>query len=525
MLPAAGTHAEGNDAFEPTSETLGGPAIVDEVAGTSTASTTAPTAEYSAGAANTDLGADVYREYVTPAYLTIPGAVEAARIELVDDLTGLPVPLAGKGVVVEGANTLVHLPQLPPGTFTLEHPAGKRTIMILAFDGTLGPASVDTGRPWALYGLVGMLLVLGIAGRRRKVVLLPAIGAAVLLLGLSARDTAGEGDLLAEWGACEGANAGAKDQLSCKVSALTDRLVRGEYDAVRDAISRSNDPACHEITHRSSYHIWRTTRDETKAARMLIPGCDDGLIHGISEAMATFATDAEFPLLLGAFCSVTDEAFARGACLHGGGHAAVWRTNGDLDASFALCERFPDAGLEYDVASECKGSAVMEWSERWSRERNQGGATLMPRVDEPMRLCVEGPANETFRLGCYLGTNFRTGDASAAAKWCTDNETFVAPCFEALGENLPYFETPMTTIPLTLERGLNHLGSCARAPDTDTRAGCVRSAVRVYSVMRLSHREGALLCDKALPADAAACRDGVTDAEKRLAARGLTLDS
>lgn len=470
-----------------------------------------------------ELGEDVYREYVTPAYLSIPGDVSGGGAILVDDLTGLPVPLAGKGALRDGAFTRVYLPQLPPGTFTLEYPGGERGITVLAFDGTLGPVAENASRPWAIYGLVGVLLVLGVVARKRKAVLLPAIGAAVLLLGLSSLNTSGGGDLLTEWGACEGANAGAKDQLACKVSALTNRLVRGEYEAVRSAVSRSNDPACHEITHRSSYHIWRITRDDAKATQMLIPGCDDGLIHGISESMATFSTDEAFPLLLAKFCSATDEAFARGACFHGGGHAAVWRTNGDLVASFALCERFPGEGLEYDVASECKGSAVMEWAERWTRERTQGGEILQPRVTEPMTLCLDGPANEMFRLGCYLGTNFRTGDASAAANWCTQREAFLVSCFAALGENLPYFETPMTTIPLTVERALNHLRACALAPDADTRAPCVRSAVRVYSVMKLSHQDGSLLCEAVSPADLEACLDGVTDAEKRLAARGLTL--
>lgn len=470
-----------------------------------------------------DLGEDVYREYVTPAHLDIPGAFTTTDVTLFDDLTGLEVPLAGKGVTVANYTARVHLPQLPPGTFTLAYPGGERRLTVLAFDGTLGPVTADPTRPWALYALASALLVLAVTARRRKVLLLPTLGAAALLLGLASFDTDGDGDLLTEWTACEGANAGAKDQLSCKIAALTGRLERGEYDAVRSAVSRTNDPACHEITHRSSYHIWRTTRDETKAARMLIPGCDDGLIHGISESMATFATDEEFPALLDAFCSVTDEAFVRGACFHGGGHAAVWRTNGNLTASFALCERFPVEGLEYDIVSECKGSAIMEWSERWTRERAQGGAILQPRIDEPMQLCVYGPANELFRLGCYLGTNFRTGDARAAAEWCTENETFLASCFAALGENLPYFETPMTTIPLTLERGLNHLRACALAPDEVTREACVRSAVRVYSVMRLSHREGGLLCEKVEPTDLAACREGVADAEERLATRGLTL--
>lgn len=472
-----------------------------------------------------ELSETTYQEYVTPSYVLVPGTVTVEDVTLVDDLTGRPIPLAGKGAVTDGASTRIHLPQLPPGTFTLEHPDGEIRFTVLAFDGTLGPVATDAGgTPWTLYALAGMLLLLAVTARRRKAVLLPAVGGVVLLLGLSTLGGASrEGDLLREWTACEGANAGAKDQLSCKVTALTARLAHGDYDAVRDAVSRTNDPACHEITHRSSYHIWRTTRDTAKAAKLLIPGCDDGLIHGISESMATFSTDEEFPQLLADFCSVSDETFVRGACFHGGGHAAVWRTNGDLDASFALCERFPGDGLDYDVVSECMGSAVMEWSERWTRERRQGGSTLTPRLDEPMEICTNGPESELFRLGCYLGTNFRTGDAKAAARWCTENEDFHASCFEALGENLPYFETPLTTIPLTRERALNHLTSCVLADDEATRSACVRSTVRVYTVMRLSHREGELLCEEVPPTDTDACRDGVVDAEERLASRGLTL--
>ena len=137
--------------------------------------------------------------------------------------------------------------------------------------------------------------------------------------------------------------------------------------------------------------------------------------------------------------------------------------------------------------------------------------------------CDDGPADELFRLGCYLGTNFRLGDALDAAAWCVEREDFTRQCFEALGENLPYFETPPVTIELTTERALNHLRSCAGARAEDDREACVRSAVRVYAVMRLSAEEGATLCARVAATDRRACTTGVDDARARLANRGIDL--
>lgn len=480
----------------------------------------------SADEAETSSG-EVYQEYVTPAFVVLPGSLGDEDVTLLDDLTGRAIPFTGLGVEQVDGGTRVWLPQLPPGTFTVIHPTGSETLTVRAFDGSLGPALADGGSTsWLLYLVPAGALVLAVALRRRRglAVLTVAVGVTFVLAGMMLTRTETGGDLGAQWKACEGANVGARDQLSCKVSALVTRLERGEYDQVRTAIAGSTDPSCHEVAHRSSYHIWRTTRDTERAREMLIPGCDDGLIHGISESMATFSTDEAFPGLLADFCSSSEEEFARGACFHGGGHAVIWRANGDLDRSFGICERFPDeTDLAYNVVEECKGSAVMEWAERWSREQREGGETLRPRVDEPMELCLQGPASTMFRLGCYLGTNFRTGDAPAAAAWCNEREEFIVPCFEAIGENLPYFETPLTTIPLTLEKGLHHLTSCSLANGDDARDGCVRSTVRVYSVLRFSHEEGGQLCERVGERDVAACRAGVRDAEDRLAERGITL--
>lgn len=469
----------------------------------------------------------VYEEYLTPSAVVVPGEHDPAELRLIDELTGSVVPLAAGGVVAEGGQSTVALPQLPVGWFSVEYPGGTLRLGVAARDGSFALPAPSTPNRLPLYvagALVLVILAVGVKLRQRRTVAVLALsaagvlGGAIVLLGQPQPKP-----LEAAWTAC-GLEGDEDARLLCKIAELVERLEKGEIDEVRTALATNRDPSCHEAVHAASYHIWRTTRDLDRAATMLLPGCDDGLIHGISEAMATFSSDGEFPDLLQSFCDTATEAYARTACYHGGGHAAIWRSNGDLEGAFGLCDRFPvREDFNYDVRIECKGSAVMEWSERWSRERAGTVKTLRPDVTEPMTICLDGPADELFRLGCYLGTNFRVVDAAGAARWCNERETFTRQCFEALGENLPYFETPFVNIELTAERAFNHLVACGGARNTADRGACVQSAVRVYTVMRLSLTDGEALCSLVAMPDREACAAGLQDARERLADRGIDL--
>ena len=471
----------------------------------------------------------VVDEYVPLIYVDIPAQVlENPAVSLIDDLTGQTVPFTAPGLTTEDGSTRAYLPQLPPGKFTLRWDGGQRSIVVRAPGASVAAygardAQGGGGLNPALLILAGSVGMVVLVLLRRRGLGQAAVAAVFVLSGVVIIGGSGGTPSAADkprWEACDLRDT-LDEALLCKVSSLVAQLEDGEYASVAQLLATSTDPSCHEIAHRSSFHIWRTTRDINRATSMLIPGCDDGLIHGISESMATFTADGEFTGKLETFCNSGVQDYARIACLHGGGHATVWRTNGDLERSWEICDTFTSSD-DFDIHQECKGAAVMEWSDRWTQERAGSVKTLRPRIDEPMELCLTGPDTELFRLGCYLGTNHRTGDARAAARWCTEREPRVDSCFAALGENLPYFETPLTKIPLTPEKAVHHIESCLLAQG-EARNICVRSAARVLVVLKNDRVIGETVCGMLPEEVLSSCRSGIEDAIERLASRGIDL--
>lgn len=500
------------------------------VLGTTSAASAAPDVGLAvrASAAETD-DAIVVDESLPLLYVDIPAQVlDSSAVSLIDDLTGKTVPFTAPGLVAEGGGTRVYLPQLPPGDFTLRWESGQRSIIVRAPGESVAAygardAQGGSGLNPVLLLLAGSMAMVTLVLLRRRGLGRAALVAALVLSGVVIVGNSGSApsaDDKPRWEACDLRDT-LDEALLCKVSSLVAQLEDGEYASVTQLLATSTDPSCHEIAHRSSFHIWRTTRDINRATSMLIPGCDDGLIHGIAESMATFSDDGDFTGELETFCNSGLQDYARIACLHGGGHATVWRTNGDLERSWEICDTFTSSA-DFDIHQECKGAAVMEWSDRWTQERASSVKTLRPRSDEPMELCLTGPDTDLFRLGCYLGTNHRTGDAHAAARWCVEREPRVNSCFAALGENLPYFETPLVSIPLTPEKAVNHIESCLLAKG-EARNGCVRAAVRVLVVLKNDRAIGEKVCGMLPEHDLSACRSGIEDAVERLSSRGIGL--
>jgi hypothetical protein len=414
---------------------------------------------------------------------------------------------------------VVHLPQLPPGRFTLREGDAETHIEVREQEGTLLGYSLGGGGRqglpvWLLgAGAAAAVVVLVLSRKRRGLLLavpLVLLGTAGVWFVGTGAPASGWRDV--PWEACDQLDE-PEQTLDCKVQSLLGHIERQDYDRIADLLTTTRDPACHDVAHRASYHTWRQGGSVEQAKMLLIPGCDDGLIHGTVEAMATFSDDARFSELLVDFCSGADAPYKIQACLHGGGHATIWRTNGDLSAAWALCDTLPaDLLYEYRVQEECKGSAVMEWSDRWETELRSGHQYLQPRIDEPMELCVTGPRAELFRLGCYLGTNHRTGDAGAAAEWCSARETYQTQCFQAVGENLPYFETPTTLTRLEPAMAIRHATHCTSATRQEAVDACVTAMVRVYALMTRSYDQAEALCGELPGAAIRACREGFDQA-------------
>jgi hypothetical protein len=473
-----------------------------------------------------------YEEYFTPTTIEVDPSSSVGDVTLWDVQADVAVPLSGKGIVHTEGRAYAKLPQLPVGIFSLTHPGGVEFFSV--YD-SLKQSPSDAreggsggGRLLLLGGLLGIGLAVIVFRKNKAALLLAlvAIGSGVVLVTVLRVDGA-DASLEARWRGCEALIG--DDRIACKVDSMVESVQRGAIEDVARFITTSSDPQCHEAAHESSYTAWRTSRDLDRIYQLLLPGCDDGLIHGIAEAMGTYSTDENFPEMLSVFCDRVETSFARTACFHGGGHAAIWRTNGDLYSAWEICEKFSTTrdGIP-NLVQECQGSAVMEWALRWKRENRkpEGERILQPVTAQPSEICLRGPADAYFKSGCYLGTNHLTGGAEEAANWCVEREKeFETACMSALGENLPYFETPLVSIELTEERAVGHMSRCGVGSAEATEA-CIRAASRVFTVMTLSRDRGMAVCgmlgQELGTTERSYCLLGLEDADKHLQARGLS---
>ena len=472
-----------------------------------------------------------YEEYAVPSSLELPSDAKSP-IRLTDDLTGLDVPLTGAGEVVIAGRISIVMPQLPTGRFTVSWPGGKLGINVLdagekRFDYVGREERSDSNRYYLLVLGVGLLAGLWLLVRKKKAAAALVFAGAVVLtsaLWLSTSETPPLYGQVA-WDVC---NLERQEdvKINCKVESILDHIDNGEFLMLKELVATSKDPACHEATHRASFYTWRLTRDVDLAKSVLIAGCDDGLIHGIAESIATFTSDKDLTKVLLDFCTSAQEDFKKRACLHGGGHATIWRTNGNILRAWDLCKEMPvtvEPGI--NVYDECLGSSVMEWSDRWADGKSKGSITVTPEMDEPMGICLQGPNSYLFRSGCYMGTNHRTGDAAHAAKWCIEKEMQgqMDACFAAIGENLPYYETPLTKTELIPAMAVNHAKNCALAPTPGAQDACVKAMSRVFVSMKVSKALGNQVCQAVPTQLVPACLDGIKEAEISYELRGLIL--
>lgn len=472
-----------------------------------------------------------YEEYAVPSSLELPKEARSPII-LIDDLTGLEVPLTGVGETTTAGRISITVPQLPTGWFTISWPGGELAVEVLdagekRFDYVTRQGQSDSNRHHLLVLGVGLPAGLWLLSRKKKAAAALVFVATVVLTSALWLSTSEPRPLYGQlaWDACD-MEQQEDIKINCKVESILDHVNNGEFAMLTELIATNKDPACHEATHRASFHTWRLTRDVELAKSMLLAGCADGLIHGIAESIATFTPDKDLAKVLLDFCTSTQEEFQKRACLHGGGHATIWRTNGDILRAWEICKEMPiTVEPDINVYDECLGSSVMEWSDRWGDGERRGSIMVTPKTDEPMEICLQGPNSYLFRSGCYMGTNHRTGNAAHAAKWCIDKEMQgqLDACFSAIGENLPYYETPFTKTELIPAMAVNHTKSCSLAPTSTAQDACVKAMSRVFVSMKVSKAMGNQVC-QAIPKQLLpACLAGIRQAEISYEQRGLTL--
>lgn len=482
-----------------------------------------------------------FSELAAPTDLTLKG-----RGRIVDDLTGRVIALRGVENTPEGSSLV--LPQLPVGTFTVETGSGRAVLRIIPEAGTPIELDQPDGRvvPLLLSTAVLLLvlaLVLRIRGRTRllALTLLPLAGAPLLYDDQ-------EPQAVSSWESCAAYLTPEPRETellrrNCKVRFLLGML--GEDGtgaaAVETYMRQATDPVCHEVAYLVGFYFSRTNTDPLVAARALLPGCDDGMAHGVLEALSLFNDDEKFLQITAELCDRFPGGVMRRTCSHGLGHAMLWRTNGDLGKAHDLCMRTADLReggqteafarkvlpVTDDVFShrdECLSASIMEWADRWEFERRVGRpGSLLPELEEPMDVCLREGHTEIFYIGCYLGTNYRTRDAGEAARRCNESTAYPVSCFATIGDNLVLFTEANLGVELTESRALGHAGTCSLAEDPRAGDACAAALSHRYLLNTRDGTKGESLCAKLESGLRDGCGDGLRIAADTLRGRGLEI--
>jgi hypothetical protein len=489
----------------------------------------------------TNGGVSEFSELATPVAVVVPAV---GSIEIRDVLSRrLVVPRA---VQVVTGTSVVDLPQLPVGSFLVTAPGFSAELRILPETGVpvelTGMSAGGRPIPGAVLVALGTAgLLLGVLLRRRgRLVLLgvvPILAAGGLAV-LPAKPATG-----LSWDGCSAYTSSVLREQEvlrrdCRVRVILDMLgVDGSgRDDVTAMLATNTDQTCHEVAHLAGFYFSRLTSDLDVASKGLILGCNDGMVHGVLEAVGMFSSDEEFVARSTGLCLDAGSERVRKTCAHGVGHASLWRTVGNLDSAWELCSNLdpgPDTRVEvlfnrfrltdtrYSAQVECRSAAVMEWADRWEFERIAGSTSvLVPALDEPMDICARYENEESFQVGCYLGTSYRTGDPTRAAERCNTEAPYPVSCFAVIGDNLVQFD------PATLrDRGLDvefaaeFSKYCRLAASGDAALACAKHLSMRFHLTLQSLPTSEELCATLDATLRPGCTEGITLASDLLAGR------
>jgi hypothetical protein len=310
------------------------------------------------------------------------------------DVHGRELPLTGAGTRVAADGVEVFVPRLPPGRFVVEAGGQRRVLEISGVGGLMLEPPEPPARPVAALALVVSLVAAGAAaawvlrGHRARsgaVVALTAVAAAAVLMSFGSGPERFPGDPCL----VEPPDVGTAYQcLSRHVSGVY--FAEGTSAAVAelDRIAASGVPewqsTCHEVAHLLGEISWKAGQDSRELVRAGSVNCSFGYFHGILEAMGSYLPDDEVAGEAGRLCQLAVQHFgpqSTSECSHGVGHAAMWRTNGDLPRAYRICD---ESGVSLE---ECRSGAAMEWT--LVKENAAGDPRQLPepRVASALELC------------------------------------------------------------------------------------------------------------------------------------------
>lgn len=440
------------------------------------------------------------KEFALPERLLLEGTGGGTDVRIIDLTNGLTVQ--PRTVVADGAGTAVEFPQLARGRFRITVGGQERLLTITDQTGNsrpVGTKPADTGG--FPYFPVGLLLVgVGVGallpGWKRTLGLVPVVLAVVAL-----QQPGTDRDHVLTWGECDAAWKAEKPtekgyfaRRDCHAEYLLHLLEKNDSATIEKTLAgNTNFSLCHDVTQLAGLEYMRKHRIEPSLlARTAVPGCIDGVVHGAVAAWSMYRPDDSFMAEVSGLCAALDTTRSQRSCLHGLGHAALNRSNGDLYEAWELCANAPRIHnhgevriipgytlpeSEYASDDDCRGAAIMDWTNRLNVKR-----LLSPRIrvaperEDMSEICPELPDGRIARILCYLATNFREQDPGAAAAFCRESAPNQEDCYAALGHNVARFLTAGGRA--GEENLLNHVDAC-RSGGSASRQACLGAMAAV----------------------------------------------
>ncbi len=375
---------------------------------------------------------------LSPRKISIPFAENSASIYLTDS-AGRQIPLTGNGTQIDDDQTSIFPPKLAQGSYTITYPGGTKMFSV-------GDALLEESAPrnlpliWVVTGSILFLGIILFATRRRVLALGCTLIAIMLPFAFTmfspTLDTRAPDPCLGVYDMTE-----TKRCMSAHIQSILDA------DGVAQAVNRlttlsagTNTAwglACHEIAHTIGQRVWREASKTENLVKAGTLSCDFGYFHGLLESVGMYSTDSDFPGAALTICTTLEKHFPYAEqngsireCMHGIGHASMWRHNENLLAARRVC-----AGLSKELwQRECDAGSIMSWvfAREASRTENRPQDAPEPVVTKALDLC--SPPLGTPTPGCVSGALFGTlkDEYTDSVAWCFKNPDQKDACVSSL---------------------------------------------------------------------------------------------
>ena len=394
---------------------------------------------------------------LTPRKINIPVTADINEVYLTD-AAGRQIPLTGKGVQASTSGSSIFPPKLTEGTYTITYPGGVQTFQV----GVMSPVDSTSGNFMLVWVCTGSIVLLGgiLFITRRRVLALGAILTAAMVplaftvlspdLGMQAPDP------------CLGIYDDSP-RLRCMFehvqSVLDDGGTTHAIERIKVLSTRSDKrwgQVCHEMVHYIGQHVFKEASEVESLVKTGTLSCSLGYIHGLLESVGMYSTDTTFPTTALLVCTTLKEYFpdvniseSVNGCMHGMGHASMWRHNEDLTAARRVCVELPEERWR----QECDSGAVMSWvyARELSRVDKRPQDAPEPVVTSPLELCSPplGVLSEGCTRGALSGT-LRDEYADSVA-WCLDNPSQTSACAAGLARRLIHWESSLDGLDMPME--------------------------------------------------------------------------